>query len=1196
MDYNSISENTFPRTVTIKINPNTNYNIKFFESIAIPKFLLDTIYILNIPLNNKSSTENNFDLQKLKVLSQWKIAIPETKKSFNLTETQKRIMSVLNKILTRGRFTLTSPNLENKFSQKFLVNYDENENFNKSREKLNQILEQIYHWSLNSFSNTFDIFEPESNEENIFYNQILPQILGDGYKKFVHPQVNFSSLIPEEKTSESVEFMWVDFAIFHPQIQKNIIVEIDGKQHISQANYDENRDKTLQKNNYTVIRIPAEEVRQGYGEKISELKTKLTKLEKSSPSNENKNLFKLLFALKVAHQIQLTIFEAILRGIIPFDFDKLEICTDLNDSQILDTNEALFIVNEIVKDFVELLHKLSNLYSEKINSKIEVFATFPEDTNLSYCQNKISISFLGKSKPDYPTFYIQNIYFPFHIANELSFSEPTSHGINKAERDDLKYFLQYIFRKEDFWEGQIEGITRILNKKDALILLPTGAGKSLIYQLASMLLPGITIVVDPLIALMEDQVYNLNQLGIDRTIAISSQDTERNEKNMKLEKISYGEYFFVFVSPERFQIVEFRNSLQKLTQHIPVALIVIDEAHCVSEWGHDFRTSYLNIGRITREYCKSGRYVPPLIGLTGTASRTVLKDIQRILGIESIEAIITPKSFNRSELEFEVIKCKSSEKLNCLVGQLLKIQKVYTFNIFEPKGNKTHSGLIFCPHIEGKYGVIHVAQVIRKEFKLTNDRVDWYSGGNPSMLDYFSFIHHKRNVTTLFKKNFIPLLICTKAFGMGIDKPNIRYTIHYNLPPSIEAFYQEAGRAGRDKNIAYNKIIFSNDNSRQNEKLLDPTTPIEEIIEYIDNLDRNSYDDISRNLYFHTETFKGIEKEIKYIQIVLKYLENAENKTEIVLPIPQEIKNEHFKKKKNKKEEEAEKITEKAIYRLLTLGVVKDYTKDFNKKEFNVELTKAQNQEILDKYIKYVESYQYIKSQEELKKASAFLDLPRKEFIIKIAELLLNFLYEIIEKGRRRAIYEMLQACEIGVIKPEEFRNRILRYLESSEFQEGITKILDEKDNIFVNIKDLINLVTSPKNAGELRGTVSRFLESYPDNFALLMIRAISELLCTDKNPQVVRENFFAAIYSAVTFFDKNNDTYFEFISWSLSFIHNYDKELSKGLLTELIQVYFLLADVKKLIYILPFELGEIARFYILLDLVKKINNYLKGG
>jgi ATP-dependent DNA helicase RecQ len=169
-----------------------------------------------------------------------------------------------------------------------------------------------------------------------------------------------------------------------------------------------------------------------------------------------------------------------------------------------------------------------------------------------------------------------------------------------------------------------------------------------------MLLPGRCLVVDPIIALIEDQIDNLALAGIDRCIGISSQ-LNTQERVEALKAFRAGHYLFCYVAPERLQIKAFRDALRTLTVNMPVSLIAIDEAHCVSEWGHDFRTAYLNLGRITRERCASQGVVPPLVALTGTASKIVLKDVQRELEITELEAIVTPKTFDRPELHYRVL-------------------------------------------------------------------------------------------------------------------------------------------------------------------------------------------------------------------------------------------------------------------------------------------------------------------------------------------------------------------------------------------------------------------------------------------------------------------------------------------------------------------------------------------------------------
>lgn len=266
-----------------------------------------------------------------------------------------------------------------------------------------------------------------------------------------------------------------------------------------------------------------------------------------------------------------------------------------------------------------------------------------------------------------PTFVISDVCFPSNIAPPFEASSKPVEVFPSQE--NVKWFLNYLFRKEDFWEGQWETINRSLQGKDSVVLLPTGGGKSIAFQLAALLLTGRCIVVDPIIALIDDQIDNLDRVGIDRCVGISSQLGSR-EMELRLQAFSAGHYLFCYIAPERFQIEGFRQHLRTLTVATPVSLIAVDEAHCVSEWSHDFRTAYLNLGRTAREYCSSDGQEPPVVALTGTASKIVLKDVQRELEITDIDAIITPSSFDRPELQFCVLKCTSSEKANRILGFL----------------------------------------------------------------------------------------------------------------------------------------------------------------------------------------------------------------------------------------------------------------------------------------------------------------------------------------------------------------------------------------------------------------------------------------------------------------------------------------------------------------------------------------------
>jgi ATP-dependent DNA helicase RecQ len=1170
----SLTETFFPRTLIAR-ERFQNYQARFFETVAVSEDLLEKI-------NSEDIGE-----EILKAFSQWRIDFPVGESKFTLSERQRQIISVLEKILTRGRLTLSSPQLEKEFKEIFLKT-------SKTEASLLLIESSVF----KGYKMCQKYLWLDSKEENIFYEEILPKFLGENYKQFVLPQVELSSLLPPDVNVTGRQR--ADFAIFHPRLEEKIIVEIDGEQHKGHIESDKERDRTLQEYGYTVIRIQANEIREGGGRQLSVLGSKFSLIEErfnenvASPHNET---IKFIHSLKLAHQIQIVLLQAIQSGFFNLeDTGSWQIIADLDEIGLFDKKEALSILKKSVVDFVELLENLSKLYSVKLRTKEPICGLF-SDYLARESANGIYISFSDKFTSSLPTFYVQNIYFPFHIANSSFSATPLIENLKKPEEKDLEYFLQYLFRKLYFWEGQYDGIARALQGKDALLLLPTGAGKSLVYQLASLLLPGRTVVIDPIISLMEDQIDNLAMIGIDRCIAITSQIADAQDRLRALQLFGQGEYLFDYIAPERFQTIEFRESLRTLTVHTPIALIVVDEAHCVSEWGHDFRTAYLNIGRTSRNYCESNRKVPPLLALTGTASRAVLKDVQRELQIEDFDAIITPKSFDRKELKFQVIYSISQEKIARLkgyLGQMLpSLFSTTTSTLYQPRGKETYSGLVFCPHINGEFGVVRVSDEIGKNLGI---HTAFYSGGAPNGWDPEQYRYHKQRIVKEFKRNKIPFLVCTKAFGMGIDKPNIRYTIHFGIPPSIESFYQEAGRAGRNQKTAYCCIIVSNDEPERSKELLNPNTKVEEIDEIVRNVPREENDDITRVLYFHTNAFRGIAQEKQDVEEVLKQLGDTSKKGTKTLTIPDKIKERLKKETKEDVSRQAREIVEKALHRLLLIGVVSDYTIDYSRNEFTVKLSGASKEEMLETYGKYVASYLYSRRQTEIEKASRFLYLSLLEFIMEMVGLLLHFIYDVIERGRRRALHEMLLACTDSPTD-SGIRQRILRYLEATEYSENLEQIINEEKAGIAKTKDVFGIVRSPNEAAELRGQVSRYLESYPDHPGLLMLRCLSEIFSRDKNTEVAKQNFTASISSALTNYGLSDDIVFDFSAWTVSNIARQDRKLSKELIYELTKFSnrFL---ARTLIEKLPVELTEIPAWFLLAKLEKDCNTlvFKNGG
>lgn len=423
----------------------------------------------------------------------------------------------------------------------------------------------------------------------------------------------------------------------------------------------------------------------------------------------------------------------------------------------------------------------------------------------------------------------------------------------------ISFFLQNVFRKNEFRPGQEAILNRALLTKDVIGLLPTGGGKSLTYQMSALLQPGITVVIDPINSLMKDQYEKLLSNGITKTAYINSNNT-KEEREYHLEKLSDGKYLFIFISPERLQIQKFREALLLCnSKKVFYSYAVIDEAHCVSEWGHDFRHSYLKLSQNLRQFCKPKSTRLPLFGLTATASFDVLADVQRELEM-SDDSIITlpPKAIDREELNFNIIKVDAEiddklvwfgrEKLlgkykYPIIRDLLEnmpniikqfeIEYGFLFPNDEFYGQIENrfrnAGIIFCPSKSGKlpYGALHLKYGNRDLSGLDQLpflKIGTFFGTQDDDTVQENFINEQAKESEknqdAFLQNETNLMIATKAFGMGIDKSNIRFTIHYSFPNSVESFYQEAGRAGRDRSPSLCTIIYHPIDNKMNLKFL----------------------------------------------------------------------------------------------------------------------------------------------------------------------------------------------------------------------------------------------------------------------------------------------------------------------------------------------------------------------------------------
>ena len=359
--------------------------------------------------------------------------------------------------------------------------------------------------------------------------------------------------------------------------------------------------------------------------------------------------------------------------------------------------------------------------------------------------------------------------------------------------------LKRYFGYDSFRPGQSGLVDAILAGRDVLGVMPTGAGKSVCYQIPATLLPGVTIVISPLISLMRDQVDALNDAGIPAAYVNTTQGGD--EQAMVLAQAAQGDIKLLYVAPERLETERFRN----FATRVPISLVAVDEAHCVSQWGQDFRSSYLGIG----EFIAGLPARPTVAAFTATATERVRRDIIGILGLNAPQVTVT--GFARENLYFDVLKSETKYKAAWVARYVAE--------------HPDESGIVYCatrketealaaalnhtvPALRGAAGGSAADSVMRD-----GPVAVAYHGGMPADV--------RNQAQRDFVTDAVPVVVATNAFGMGIDKSNVRYVIHHNMPESIEAYYQEAGRAGRDGEPSRCTLLWNESDIVTRRRLLD---------------------------------------------------------------------------------------------------------------------------------------------------------------------------------------------------------------------------------------------------------------------------------------------------------------------------------------------------------------------------------------
>ncbi|MEI6949940.1 DEAD/DEAH box helicase [Paraflavisolibacter sp. H34] len=833
-----------------------------------------------------------------------------------------------------------------------------------------------------------------AQEEQFFFNafQRTYGLAGDAFLQLLAPQRTLDSILKDQQPPNLPPHVRTDFkqqrsdfSIEFPYSQnflyKGVVVEVDGGQHsdVRQMYLDGQRDEALaQIGWHNTIRIPTTNI---YNSAYRHTIDTVFRNAVNSPyiatviKNYSQPLLRDPFKKSLLEhalvpfaiaRIQRTILQLIGQGFLRMDAAQWNIAVVERDIPcaclaLLDLQESMQQLNILSPDVPPLPEiQLSVFVSPEFRDSPFQFAgrvsALTEFNSRSNFDCILDISVLQRQgiifpvKSASPVYSIRSVHYldteriiftsahiPYAPIADKTLDERWE--VRPGKEEALTYFLQSFFRKSSFRPGQIPIINKALQGRSVIGLLPTGGGKSITYQLSALLQPGVCLVIDPIRSLMKDQVDGLLDNQIDAAVFINS-TLKGKEKAEAITKMVSGQAHFIFISPERLQMDEFRDLLKKMHHdRIFFSYCVIDEAHCVSEWGHDFRTAYLRLGINAYANCKtaSNNSPVPLFGLTATASYDVLSDIQRELSAYGTykldeDSLVRFESTIRPEIQFLVEDISLTEKsyknewelktalgeakrrrIHTIMNELPKTmatfldapEDLFPQKDWEEKPEETgkkleqlllpdfdtqsfyssrNGGLIFCPHKAGPYGITDQykpedngrPQSLQGVFDHVRSRNGIKAGffmgaGEEQDETAQKIIESSLENQTLFKKNRLNLMIATKAFGMGIDKPNIRYTIHMNYPGSIESFVQEAGRAGRDRSLAISYLLLNNQKFK-----------IEKTGEEIDH-------DLDVNFYFHNNSFKGVSKEMAVLDELLTEIYFPDRTAEIESLIAKEL-------------------------------------------------------------------------------------------------------------------------------------------------------------------------------------------------------------------------------------------------------------------------------------------------------------------
>ena len=1066
----------------------------------------------------------------------------------------------------------------------------------------------------------------------IFYEELIKKYLPEYafIQQLIIPEVEINEITQvdvDEFKNKTVDF-------YLPQAY--LVIEIDGMQH-NEAE-DIYRDKYLRKYKIETVRIKTSDIEaesDAFKESILKIKNRIERaINKQIHKDDDNNI---LLGMKDYHKafvedIDLTHPQYIATAIIRFQI----LILSLLEYGILDFDNEweIEILERDIKDFAQIaiddlfiwfkhilqLQKITFAKPKISIIKIADISEFTTESNV-----KIDFSLLQRFTDEfegYPhVYFVRTHYFEnyrlfqyctssapkfsriakrdfFYVSRTKPIKYRLELGQNSKDEKALLYLLWNVFlqTQEDlsfnglkFREGQLPIIANALEGNDTIGLLPTGSGKSVCYQLSCILQPSISFVVCPIKSLMFDQTTDLQNSFFSRVEHITGDD-DAELRQYKQQSFGDGRYFFIFISPERFQTSSFRQYLSAVDKKYNIAYAVIDEVHCLSEWGHDFRLSYLCLANTIRKYCKNSRF----IGLTATASINVLKDIQIEFDI-SDENVKTQLYFTREELEFIIIN-DETYKQDAIIKTLTHLQR---HGALLEQGENTKAGIIFTQAVNGIAGCYKLSRDLSEYFK---KEILFYSGKPPKEIKSQKtlskpFDEYKNQLQNRFKNNQSSLIVATKAFGMGINKGNIHYTIHYGIPSSMEALYQEAGRAGRSnsfskENSAKCYVLFSKaKNQNALSKLWDRNTELSTL----KNLQKQVGGDINTNLFLLTSNLSDINQDFKVTQRLFKLFakpklkQNTVNANQIGC---------------NKKQ------AEKAIYRLFQLGIVEDWTvTDFFKGVFVVDFCQFDDESIKQSLVRIIQKYDSSFSIEAINMQSQYFR-SQNDFTFQLNNtvldtcllILLQWSYDNFVYNRRQSlknIYENCNAYIEGHLTSEEFKIRLENYFKFTKSSFILQHIAESPDDheqwfepFYLNETD-----TETKNKRiiiedkllALKDNLSRFLESYMSNVGLDLISGLLRLSLNDYDNADGRKRFESALAQISQKYDvdKRDNILQKILAIGASF----DKT-NKDLLAQSIYKFF---DDKQTLMAMSVALGDIySMSHILNDTLNRLQRVNK--